>query len=95
MKAPGLIPADLAARLFVDKAPGNTYNIAFGADTAGTWHVVISDTGAPILDDTFNLGPAWDVVAVRKLAKGIHTIAASGVNAATGESCSGVVTLGV
>jgi hypothetical protein len=54
---------------------------------------VIADSGTPILDNTFDLGPAWDVVAVRKLARGIHTIAATGDNATTGESCSGLVTL--
>jgi len=71
---------------------GKKVTLGFGSNdvnSLGTWHVVITDSGAPVLDRTLTPSvPAWTLSTARTLTKGTHAIELQAENLSNGEVCS-------
>ncbi len=59
----------------------------------GTWHILITDNGAPVINRDFTPGvSSWSISTTRTLAKGTHVLALEAVKAGSGEVCTLSVT---
>ncbi|MEQ1701204.1 MAG: hypothetical protein ABMA25_13910 [Ilumatobacteraceae bacterium] len=94
-KSVSLIPASCSngtATHIVYLASGSKATLGFGSNSVaslGTWHIVISDNGLPLLDRTLVASvPAWSLSTQRTLAKGTHFIEIVADNQSTGETCT-------
>lgn len=98
-KSVSLIPASCSngtAAHIVYLSSGSKATLGFGSNSVaslGTWHIVISDNGLPLLDRTLIASvPAWSLSTQRTLAKGTHFIEIAAENETTGELCTYALT---
>lgn len=71
---------------------GSALTLGFGASgisSAGTWHVLSGEAGAPtIIDYTAALGQSWTVSANRTMPSGFHVVTVNVDNVNPGETCT-------
>lgn len=76
--------ATAAYGIFMEQ--GSPVTLGFGANTAGRWHVTITDRTTRFVDYTVDFGAAWSASTDGKLPRGAHHVTVNAENVGTSET---------